>query len=66
MRTEASWRTSLTLHRVSALLWGHVVEAKLQALDRAVKANFDPSQPRVPAGNSDGGQWTDGNGGGHH
>jgi hypothetical protein len=22
------------------------------------KANFDPNQPRVPAGNSDGGQWT--------
>lgn len=24
---------------------------------------FDPNQPRVPAGNSDGGQWTDGGGG---
>ncbi|MGE0564707.1 MAG: hypothetical protein AB7O50_09355 [Pseudolabrys sp.] len=24
------------------------------------KAGFDPNQPRVPAGNSDGGQWTDG------
>lgn len=23
------------------------------------KANFNPAQPRVPAGNSDGGQWTD-------
>ncbi|MGE4164542.1 MAG: hypothetical protein AB7E67_01000 [Xanthobacteraceae bacterium] len=23
------------------------------------KAGFDPNQPRVPAGNSDGGQWTD-------
>jgi hypothetical protein len=23
------------------------------------KANFDPNQPRVPAGNPDGGQWTD-------
>ncbi len=23
-----------------------------------VKAGFDPNQPRVPAGNSDGGQWT--------
>ena len=64
MRTEASWRTSLKLHRVSALLWGYVVEAKLHALDRAVKANFDPNQPRVPAGNPDGGRWTDGNGGG--
>jgi len=25
------------------------------------KANFDPNQPRVPAGNSDGGRWADGN-----
>jgi hypothetical protein len=28
------------------------------------KANFNPNQPRVPAGNPDGGQWTDGGGGG--
>jgi Bacterial CdiA-CT RNAse A domain len=26
------------------------------------KAGFDPNQPRVPAGNPDGGQWTDGGG----
>lgn len=25
----------------------------------AAKAGFDPGQPRVPAGNPDGGQWTD-------
>jgi len=25
-----------------------------------LKAGYDPDQPRVPAGNSDGGQWTDG------
>ncbi len=24
-----------------------------------LKANFDPNQPRVPKGNSDGGKWTD-------
>jgi hypothetical protein len=30
---------------------------------RALKAGFDPNQPRVPAGNPDGGQWT-GTGGG--
>ena len=29
----------------------------------AGKANFDPNQPRVPAGNPDGGQWTDAGGG---
>jgi len=42
--SATSWRTSLQLHRVSALLWGKVLEAKLDAL----KANFDPNQPRVP------------------
>jgi hypothetical protein len=62
--SAASWRTSVQLHRVSALLWARVVEGKLHVLDRAVKANFDPNQPRVPAGNPDGGQWTDGGGGG--
>lgn len=30
------------------------------ALDR----KFNPNQPRVPAGNPDGGQWTDGGGSG--
>ena len=25
-----------------------------------VKAGFNPNQPRLPAGNPDGGQWTDG------
>lgn len=32
--------------------------------DFLAKAGFNPSQPRVPAGSSDGGQWTDGGGGG--
>ncbi|MGH6736204.1 MAG: hypothetical protein ACRECX_09000 [Methyloceanibacter sp.] len=62
-RSAASRQASLRLHRVRALLWGKVVEAKLHALDRAIKANFDPNQPRVPAGNPDGGQWTSTGGG---
>ena len=33
-----------------------LLAAALQALLR--KANFNPSQPRVPRGNPDGGQWT--------
>jgi hypothetical protein len=41
-----------------ALLWANVVETKLHQLESALKANFDPNQPRVPAGNPDGGQWT--------
>jgi hypothetical protein len=35
----------------------------LRRHDLALKAGFNPSQPRVPAGNSDGGQWTSGSGG---
>jgi hypothetical protein len=30
---------------------------------RALRSKYDPNQPRVPAGNSDGGQWTWGSGG---
>jgi len=35
----------------------------LRRHDFALKAGFDPSQPRVPAGNPDGGQWTRDGGG---
>jgi hypothetical protein len=31
-----------------ALLWGKVVETKLRELETAIKANFDPNQPRLP------------------
>lgn len=31
---------------------------------RAWQEKYDPNQPRVPAGNPDGGQWTNGGGGG--
>lgn len=30
-----------------------------RALERSLKAGFRPDEPRVPAGNPDGGQWTD-------
>jgi len=41
-----------------------VVEAKLRDLKHAVKAGFDPNQPRVPAGSGrTSGQWADGGGG---
>jgi hypothetical protein len=47
------------------LLRAHVVEVKLRELERAVKAGFDPNQPRLPAGSGrTSGQWTDGGGGG--
>lgn len=34
----------------------------LLRLHLLLKAGFRPDQPRVPAGNADGGQWTDGGG----
>jgi hypothetical protein len=47
------------------MLWAHVVEAKLHSLKRALKANFDPNQPRVPAGSGrESGRWTDAGAGG--
>ncbi len=33
-------------------------DAKMLRFRLALKANFDPNQPRVPAGRPDGGQWT--------
>ncbi|NGN43197.1 hypothetical protein G6N74_19175 [Mesorhizobium sp. CGMCC 1.15528] len=37
---------------------------KLGLLRTDLKANFNPNQPRVPTGNSEGGQWTDSGGAG--
>ncbi len=37
-------------------------ERSMDRLARLLKA-YDPDQPRVPAGNTDGGQWTDGDAG---
>ncbi|WP_284178835.1 hypothetical protein [Rhabdaerophilum sp. SD176] len=37
----------------------------LKAEYAALRRKYSPSQPRVPAGNSDGGQWTSGGGGGY-
>jgi hypothetical protein len=56
---------SAQLHRLNWLLRAGVVEAKLRDLERAVKAGFDPNEPRVPAGSGrTSGRWTDGGGGG--
>ena len=49
---------------MSWLLHASVVEAKHAQLARAFKAGFNPNQPRVPAGNPDGGEWTGSGGGG--
>jgi hypothetical protein len=61
---DTGWQASAQLRRVGWLLHANQVEVKLRALERAVKTNFDPNQPRIPAGHPDGGQWTDAGGGG--
>ena len=38
------------------------LDRALHQLRCAVRLKYDPGQPRVPAGNPDGGQWTDGGG----
>ncbi len=56
-QTEARLRTA-ALRLKSALAAAEVMEAGTRVLVLLGKANFDPNQPRVPRGNSDGGQWT--------
>lgn len=56
----AWWREAVRLRRDILSL-----KARTQALRHDVAARrFNPNQPRVPAGNSDGGQWTRGASGG--
>lgn len=50
---------TLSLHRMSSLVHASNVEAKLRQLARALETKYDPNQPRIPAGNPDGGQWTE-------
>jgi len=40
--------------------FGMVLDRAVRAGDAALDRAFNPNQPRVPAGNPDGGQWTDG------
>ena len=51
---EAERHASAQLGRVQSALCASVVETKLRRLESAFKANFDPSQPRVPAGRTSG------------
>ena len=56
-RDELKFRYELAALRFEIKL----LKASLQAR-RHAKANFNPDQPRVPAGHPDGGQWTDDDG----
>lgn len=50
-----------TLRKFRAQRLGLDLDVKILRL--RLKAGFNPSQPRVPRGSTDGGQWTDGGGG---
>ncbi|MFC5421999.1 hypothetical protein ACFPOB_20770 [Bosea eneae] len=56
---SARWREIVLLRR-------RLVSLKAQArlLRHELARKYNPDQPRVPAGNADGGQWTSGGGGG--
>lgn len=41
----------------------HIALHDIGVILRDASRKYDPNQPRVPAGNGDGGQWTDGGGG---
>jgi len=64
-QADAGRAAARELHRVRWFLHAQLLETKLRALRYAVKANFDPNQPRVPAGHGrESGRWTDAGGSG--
>jgi hypothetical protein len=52
------------LLRLNCDHWALRLEFCFVKMALARRANFNPNQPRAPRGNPDGGQWTDGGGGG--
>ncbi|MDJ0514332.1 MAG: hypothetical protein QNJ62_12905 [Methyloceanibacter sp.] len=64
--SAAGLAASRALRRAYEAYLAYRVKQSLFALWDAVerKRRYDPNQPRAPAGNPDGGQWTDGGGSG--
>lgn len=52
-------RQTMIRHQMYRRIEAMHIEIALLRVDLALRA-FNPSQPRVPAGRSDGGQWTSG------
>jgi hypothetical protein len=66
-REEAAFAAEIAKgYRLIATLRKEVASIKADMLRRrqAERTKYSPTQPRVPAGNRDGGQWTDRSGGG--
>lgn len=57
---DTAWRTEAILIRRRLIR----LQDETRDLRRMLARKYNPNQPRVPAGNSNGGQWTDGGGGG--
>jgi len=51
--------TFLEAFSKDAYLWMQDYFERLEEIERSFGIKYDPNQPRVPAGNSNGGQWTD-------
>lgn len=57
--TTAADRVIFAFNRLSSeIAAARFMRAAERLRDVALKANFDPNQPRVPAGDSEGGRWT--------
>jgi hypothetical protein len=60
------WRCDCSLvptkERATNNAFDEIVDRVTAAKDGEKSLKYDPNQPRVPAGNSEGGQWTDGAG----
>ena len=59
-RQQRTWEAACAERKRRAdVAWERFMAAFMRG-DFRQKANFNPDQPRVPAGNADGGQWTSG------
>jgi hypothetical protein len=54
----------IELLRLTSDHWALRLEVCFLEMELALRAGFNPNQPRIPRGNPDGGQWTDGGGSG--
>ena len=61
---KAAFATKVKMLQASQdRLWAMLAEVKYELAWRRLRHKYSPDQPRMPAGNSDGGQWTSGGGG---
>ena len=60
---KAAFATKVKMLQASQdRLWAMLAEVKYELAWRRLRHKYSPDQPRMPAGNPDGGQWTSGGG----